>query len=145
MTIQKDNFFYKNNIEKKIKKIINIMNKNFIKKIKFKNRDFSIEIYKNEEFKLGLEKRDDVNKFIKNIKVIKSPISGIFYTSSSPGKPSFVNKGDFVKIGDVLCIIEASKNLHQIKSDVSGTIFKIIPENKKKVEYNEDLFLIKYV
>ncbi len=74
--------------------------------------------------------------------VIKSPLVGTFYRSPSPGAPPFVEVGDMVSPGQVLCIIEALKVMNEIESDVRGRIVKILVENGETVEYNQPLFLI---
>jgi len=74
--------------------------------------------------------------------VVKSPMVGAFYRSSSPGSKPFVEVGDQVKVGDTLCIIEAMKLLNQIEADKSGVVKKILVENGQPVEYNEPLFVI---
>jgi len=61
-----------------------------------------------------------------NLKEIKSPMIGTFYRSSSPDKPSFVNVGDTIEVGQVLCIVEAMKLFNEIESEVSGRIVKIL-------------------
>lgn len=73
---------------------------------------------------------------------IRSPIVGTFYRAPSPGAPPFVEKGDKVKKGQVLCIIEAMKVMNEIESDVDGTVVDILVENAQPVEYNQVLFLI---
>jgi len=73
---------------------------------------------------------------------ILSPMVGTFYRSPSPGAEPFVNEGDTVKKGQVLCIIEAMKVMNEIESDVSGRVVKILVENGKPAEYNQPLFLI---
>ena len=131
-------------MNEEIKKIIKLMNENDLKKIKLKNKNFYIEIEKNE-FNRNLNLNREVVNDSRDLKVIKSPLSGIFYTSPLPDKPNFVKEGDIVKNGDILCIIESMKVLHQIKSDSSGLVLKVIAKDKKRVEYNEDLFLFKNV
>ncbi len=74
--------------------------------------------------------------------IIKSPMIGTFYRSSSPDKPSFVNVGDEIKPGTVLCIVEAMKLFNEIESEYSGRIVKVLIENAKPVEYDQPLFLI---
>ncbi|AAM71406.1 MAG TPA: acetyl-CoA carboxylase biotin carboxyl carrier protein [Chlorobaculum sp.] len=74
---------------------------------------------------------------------IYSPIVGTFYRSPSPDSLPFVNEGDKVKPGDVLCIIEAMKLMNEIESEVSGTIVEILVENGQPVEYNQALFRVK--
>ena len=73
---------------------------------------------------------------------IKSPMIGTFYRSPSPGKPVFVNVGDEIKAGQVLCIIEAMKLFNEIESEVSGRVIKVIADDSSPVEYDQPLFLI---
>ncbi len=74
--------------------------------------------------------------------VIKAPMVGIFYEAGSPDSPPFVEKGQSVSKGDVICIIEAMKIMNQIESDESGVISKVFVENGEPVEYGQPLFLI---
>ena len=67
---------------------------------------------------------------------------GIFYTSPSPDQPPFVNKGQNIKTGEVLCIIEAMKIMNQIESDVNGKLIRVLVENGDPVEYGQPLFVI---
>lgn len=73
---------------------------------------------------------------------IRSPIVGTFYRAPAPDADSFVQIGDVVASGSVLCIIEAMKLMNEIESDISGKIVKILVDNGKPVEYNQPLFLI---
>jgi acetyl-CoA carboxylase biotin carboxyl carrier protein len=77
-----------------------------------------------------------------NLHEIKSPIVGTFYRAPAPDADAYVNMGDTVSTGSVLCIIEAMKLMNEIESDVSGKIVKILVENGRPVEYNQPLFLI---
>ena len=81
---------------------------------------------------------DDAAKFI----TIKSPMIGTFYRSSSPDKASFVNVGDEVQAGQVICIVEAMKLFNEIESDISGKIVKVLVDNAQPVEYDQPLFLV---
>jgi acetyl-CoA carboxylase biotin carboxyl carrier protein len=74
--------------------------------------------------------------------IVKSPMVGTFYRSSSPGAPAFIEQGAVVKAGDTLCIIEAMKLLNEIEADVGGTVKKILVENGQPVEYGQPLFII---
>lgn len=74
--------------------------------------------------------------------IVKSPMVGTFYRSSSPGSPAFVEVGATIKEGDTLCIIEAMKLLNEIDSDVSGVVTKILVENGQPVEFGQPLFVI---
>ncbi len=78
----------------------------------------------------------------KNLIEIKSPIVGTFYRSSGPDKPAFTKVGDQVKMGDVVCIIEAMKLFNEIESDTTGTIVKVCVEDASPVEYDQVLFLV---
>jgi acetyl-CoA carboxylase biotin carboxyl carrier protein len=73
---------------------------------------------------------------------VNSPMVGTFYRAPSPGSKSFVEIGQSVAVGDVLCIIEAMKILNQIESDRAGTVKRILVENGEPVEYNQPLFVI---
>ena len=84
------------------------------------------------------EKKADTSNYI----TIKSPMIGTFYRSSNPESPSFVDLGDEVKPGKVVCIIEAMKLFNEIESEVSGRIVKVLVENATPVEYDQPLFLV---
>ncbi|GHB77351.1 acetyl-CoA carboxylase biotin carboxyl carrier protein subunit [Psychrosphaera saromensis] len=73
---------------------------------------------------------------------VKSPMVGSFYRASSPSTPAFAEVGQTVKVGDVLCIIEAMKMMNQIESDKAGVIKAILVENEDPVEFDQPLFII---
>ena len=77
-----------------------------------------------------------------NLITIKSPMIGTFYRRSSPDKPSFVEVGDEIAPGKVVCIIEAMKLFNEIESEVNGTIVKILVDDASPVEYDQPLFLV---
>ncbi len=77
-----------------------------------------------------------------NLVTIKSPMIGTFYRSPSPDKPVFVNVGDEIKAGQVVCIIEAMKLFNEIESDISGRLIKVIADDSSPVEYDQPLFLV---
>lgn len=74
--------------------------------------------------------------------VIKSPMIGTFYKSPSPDKASFVNPGDDVAPGKIICVIEAMKLFNEIECEVKGRIVKVLVENSSPVEYDQPLFLV---
>ena len=74
---------------------------------------------------------------------VKSPIVGTFYESPAPGAPPFVQVGDQVEVGQVLCIVEAMKLMNEIESDVAGEIVKRIGVSGQPVEYGQPLFAIR--
>ncbi|MBZ9630876.1 acetyl-CoA carboxylase biotin carboxyl carrier protein [Salegentibacter sp. LM13S] len=73
---------------------------------------------------------------------VKSPIIGTFYRKPSPDKPTFVEVGDSIKEGDVLCVIEAMKLFNEIESEVSGKIVKVLVDDSSPVEFDQPLFLV---
>ncbi len=73
---------------------------------------------------------------------VTTPMVGTYYSSPSPGSPQFVQVGDHVNEGDVLCIVEAMKMMNQIEAEVSGTIKSIRVQNGDPVEYGQILFVI---
>ena len=77
-----------------------------------------------------------------NYITIKSPMIGTFYRKPSPDKPNFVEVGDEVSIGKVVCIIEAMKLFNEIESEVSGRVVKILVDDASPVEYDQPLYLI---
>ena len=77
-----------------------------------------------------------------NLITIKSPIIGTFYRKATPDKPSFVEIGQVIKEGDVLCVIEAMKLFNEIESELSGTIVKILVDDASPVEFDQPLFVI---
>jgi acetyl-CoA carboxylase biotin carboxyl carrier protein len=81
---------------------------------------------------------------VANANVIKvmAPLTGVFYRSASPDAPPFVETGDRVKPGDVLCVLEAMKLFNEIQSDDAGTIVRVVPGNGELVSQGEELFWI---
>jgi acetyl-CoA carboxylase biotin carboxyl carrier protein len=75
--------------------------------------------------------------------IVKSPIVGTFYRASEPAAPNFIEVGDVVKKGQVLCIIEAMKLMNEIDSEYDGEVVSIYVENGQAVQYGERLFAIK--
>ena len=146
-----------------IKEIINLVKNSNIKSLKIEHGDLKIHIEthkelspaqleqtpkqmpeKKEEYKHLeiLPPSEEVQQEEKKYHVIKSPLVGTFYRSPAPGAPPFVEVGDIVSPGQVLCIIEALKVMNEIESDVRGRIEKILVENGETVEYGQPLFLI---
>ena len=81
---------------------------------------------------------DDNSKYI----TVKSPIIGTFYRKPAPDKPVFVEVGQSIGEGDVLCVIEAMKLFNEIESEVSGKIVKILVDDSSPVEFDQPLFLV---
>ncbi len=81
---------------------------------------------------------DDDAKYV----TIKSPIIGTFYRKPSPDKPTFVEVGDAISEGSVLCVIEAMKLFNEIESEISGKIVKVLVDDSSPVEFDQPLFLV---
>jgi len=77
-----------------------------------------------------------------NLVTVKSPIIGTFYRKPAPDKPLFVEVGDTIKEGDVLCTIEAMKLFNEIESEISGKIVKVLVDDATPVEFDQPLFLV---
>ncbi len=85
---------------------------------------------------------ETTNEENSNYVTIKSPMIGTFYRKPGPDKDVFVNVGDTVNEGDVVCIIEAMKLFNEIESEVSGKIVKVLVDDSSPVEYDQPLFLV---
>jgi acetyl-CoA carboxylase biotin carboxyl carrier protein len=77
-----------------------------------------------------------------NYVTIKSPMIGTFYRKPSPDKDVFVNVGDTVSVGDVICVVEAMKLFNEIESEVAGKIVKVLVDDISPIEYDQPLFLV---
>jgi len=74
---------------------------------------------------------------------IKAPMVGTFYRAPAPGAKPFVDIGDEIQPGDVVCIIEAMKLMNEIKAEIGGKVVKVLVENGAPVEFGEPLFLVR--
>ena len=143
-----------------IKKLIEIMKEENLSEIEIKKPFLKIKLSKESikgvqkiEFKEEIketikeEKEKEEIKKIKedNIYILKSPLVGTFYRAPSPESPPYVEIGDEVKKGDILCIIEAMKIMNEIESEVDGKIIDILVENAKPVEFGQALFKIEVI
>ena len=89
-----------------------------------------------------VEEQNIVSKTDENTETIKAPLVGTYYQSSKPETPPFILKGDIIKVGQVICIIEAMKIFNEIESEVSGKVVKILIKDGTPVEYDQDLIII---
>ena len=90
-------------------------------------------------------KEESVNKLEEdssNEEKVLSPMPGVFYSAQSPDKPPFVNEGDRVVKGQILCIIESMKIMNEIECEQDGVIKKVLVKNSDPVEFNQPLFII---
>lgn len=90
----------------------------------------------------SIEQKSEVSASSSNLYEIRSPIVGTFYRAPAPDSDPYIQVGESVTKGTVLCIVEAMKLMNEIESDVDGKLMKIFVENGKPVEYNQPLFLI---
>ena len=97
----------------------------------------SQEVLKEKSLDTDIPKTEDSNHVI-----VKSPIIGTFYRKPSPDKPAFVEVGQSIGEGEVLCVIEAMKLFNEIESEVSGKIVKILVDDQSPVEFDQPLFII---
>ena len=155
---------------KQIQELVKLVNKSNIGELSIEKSDFKITIKQKEEpaqhFAAPVQqhpqqqpqllsptqqsaqqvtkaKANETGK--ENLLTIKSPMIGTFYRQSGPGKPIFVNVGDEVAVGQVVCIIEAMKLFNEIESEVSGIIVKVLVEDASPVEFDQPLFLVEPV
>lgn len=149
---------------KKIQELVKLINKTSIGEISIEEKDFKITIKQKKEAvqnftaqqyqpapqqpiaqlappKLEASKEADSPK-PDNFITIKSPMIGTFYRQAGPSKPIFINVGDEVTTGTVVCIIEAMKLFNEIESEVAGKIVKVLVEDASPVEFDQPLFLV---
>lgn len=88
------------------------------------------------------EEKQDSTEIPAEGHAVTSPIVGVIYLSPAPDEPAFKQPGDMVQKGDTLCIVEAMKVMNEIKSDVTGTLIRVLVEDNAAVEYNQPLFSI---
>ncbi len=150
---------------KKIQELVKLINKTNIGEISIEEKDFKITIKQKKEAvqnftapvqqllpqqqqQLSLpDSKPQTNLTPElpkedNFITIKSPMIGTFYRQAGPGKPIFVNVGDDITSGSVVCIIEAMKLFNEIESEVSGKIVKVLVEDASPVEFDQPLFLV---
>jgi len=142
----------------KLKEIINILENSDVNEIEATFWGKKFRVVKNSPNILGgtsdkittfspnqtsvSDNKDEPVSDKENEKSILSPMPGVFYSSQSPDKPPYVEVGDTVKAGQVLCIIESMKIMNEIESEHNGIIKEIIVNNSDPVEFNQPIFII---
>ena len=139
---------------RKIKKLIHMLEQSDLNEIEVSQGEESVRISKgnsnvistnisNTDQSQASTNQDPIesNAEVKG-NIIKSPIVGTFYRKPSPEKPPFVNIGDTVNKGDVVCIVEAMKMMNEIKSEYSGKIISILPSDGQPIEFDQTLIII---
>jgi len=135
----------------KIKELIKIMEEHNLEEIEIEREGARIKLKKSSPqnkhtnlIQVSSEKtlQETLEKESKNLIEIKAPMVGTFYRAPSPGAKPYVEVGDVIEPGTVLCIIEAMKLMNEIKSEVKGKIVEILVENGEPVEFGQPLFLV---
>ncbi len=135
---------------KLVKKLIDLMEKHRLQEIEVEEGETRIYISKGgkEPVQTAISPpplsplKTEEKKKTKNLISVKAPIVGTFYRAPAPGAPPYVNVGDMVTPGKVLCVIEAMKVMNEIEAEVERKIVKIVAENNKPVEFGQEIFLI---
>ena len=142
---------------RKIKKLIEMLQASDLREIEVKEGEESVRIARGgissqkEEYVISNQATQPVKSTTEEIGIddsnasgnhIKSPIVGTFYRKPAPDKPPFVEVGDHVEKGQVVCIVEAMKMMNEIKSDFSGTIKSINVEDGTPVEFDQNLITV---
>jgi len=133
----------------KLKSFIKFMEENNLSELEMEEEGKRIRLKKNaSEYSPVLQQlpsapsTHETNLTKENIIEIKSPMVGTFYPAPSPGAKPYVEIGDTVKPGDVVCIIEAMKLMNEIKAEVAGKIIQVHVENGEPVEFGQNLFTL---
>ncbi|MTI71021.1 MAG: acetyl-CoA carboxylase biotin carboxyl carrier protein [Firmicutes bacterium] len=143
-----------------IKDLILTIDRTSIEKVDIDKKDLKISISKSSDkkethknienneihYKEEVNKPEDnkpIEETSEDIYIVKSPIVGVFYESSSPDSDPFIKVGDKVKKGQTLCILEAMKIMNEIESEESGEVIEIMVENEEPVEYGQPLMKIR--
>lgn len=147
---------------KEIKEVIQLMNENNLNEIEIEKDGLKIRLVRGYKpvvqgaderlvetvstaITSALEEKSQLQPVSEpkgNYVQIKSPMVGTFYKAPSPEASPFVEVGDSVKVGDIVCIIEAMKLMNEIKTEVKGKIKEVLVENGEPVEFGQPLFLI---
>jgi acetyl-CoA carboxylase biotin carboxyl carrier protein len=143
---------------RKIKKLIEMLQESDLNEIEVKEGEESVRINRKKEVHISpsapqvslstLDQQQAVSspaaeeESSSELTSITSPMVGTFYRSPAPGKPAFVEIGQKVKAGDVVCIVEAMKMMNQVKSDVDGVVREIHIEDGQPVEFDQPLISI---
>ena len=146
---------------KKIKELIDLMNENGLSQIEVEQEGSKVKLMKGPsgvieqviapaaETRVAtaptVEAAPKAPAAGKNLKEVKSPMVGTFYKSPAPDADPYVEVGDTVKKGDVLCIVEAMKLMNEVKAEFGGKIVEVSVENAEPVEFGQTLFMIEPV
>jgi acetyl-CoA carboxylase biotin carboxyl carrier protein len=145
---------------KEIKEIINLMNENSLVEIEIEKEGMRIRLKKTTSLPEGMsapiviensrikeeplvrESGENLQKLPPNTVEIKAPMVGTFYRAPAPEAPPYVEVGQIVEAGQVICIIEAMKLMNEIKSEIKGKIVEVLVDNAEPVEFGQPMFLV---
>jgi oxaloacetate decarboxylase alpha subunit len=145
---------------KEIKEMINLMNENNLMELEIEkeglrvrlkktvahqeniNAPIIIERKKGAELQKATETAEINEKTLSNSIEIKAPMVGTFYRAPQPEAPPYVEVGQIIETGQVICIIEAMKLMNEIKSEIKGKILEILVDNAEPVEFGQSMFLV---
>ena len=135
---------------RKIKKLIEMLQESDLSEIEVSQGEESVRISRGNSNSIAVNNQPGNATIEKVIETqakitgheIKSPIVGTFYRKPNPEKPPFINVGDIIEKGDVICIVEAMKMMNEIKSDFSGKVISIAVEDGQPVEFDQTLLII---
>lgn len=144
---------------KEIKEMINLMNENSLMELEIEKEGMRIRLKKTSSGVEGfngpivVERQNvadlapkQIQEAVKEVNLksveIKSPMVGTFYRAPSPESPSYVEVGQNVEPGQVVCIIEAMKLMNEIKSEIKGKILEVLVDNAEPIEFGQPIFLI---
>ena len=148
-----------NMLDEKVKSLYKVMKEEKVEEIKISSKNMKLHIRRKSYSKHQTQKNSAPTNIIQqdedavssgeinfdNNNTIKSPITGVFYRSSSPTSAMFVKEGDVVNVGSTLCIIEAMKVMNEIKATDKVKIIKILIENGQSVNSQQDLFVVEKI
>lgn len=130
----------------KLKEIIKLVEQSEIEELEIKGLFRSVKVTKKRPLHTAaqpvIEEKVKVKEVSPSATYIKAPMVGSFYRSPTPDAPAYVEVGDRVIPGKIVCIIEAMKVMNEIESDVSGIIKEVLVKNESPVEYGQPLFLV---
>jgi len=142
---------------RKVKKLIEMLENSNLEEIEIQEGEESVRLVKSNgninnisssqsvavpQMSTSVTPEEEVSQESEEGNFITSPMVGTFYASASPGSKPFINVGDLVAEGDVVCIVEAMKMMNEIKSEFSGKVVSVKVENSEPVEYGQALFEI---
>lgn len=125
--------------KKLVEEMISICERYDLIELEYQEGDMKIKVRR----KPGQKKKQKEGEYLpEGMHIIKSPFVGTFYRAPSPEASPFVQEGDVVQKGQVLCIIESMKIMNEVECDINGKVVSILVENGAPVEYGQELFII---